>query len=206
HRSDIDVELALRLSNNEYLDEGAATTDAFRRPINFRAFAGSPTANKIASVLNRLNSIGRLKANRFDVFHPTYYHRYFLPYVGKKPVVVTFHDATSERYGHIYPEVGEGLTATKKVLLERADAIISVSEFSKQEILRYFNVDPDKIKVVHLGSAFNQHKPEQSIKPLPFAYLLYVGKREFYKNFTGFFRSIQPLLNRHTDLHLVCAG
>lgn len=33
-----------------------------------------------------------------------------------------------------------------------------------------------------------------------------MGKRELYKNFTGFFRAIQPLLHRHPDLHLVCAG
>lgn len=206
HRSDIDVDLALRLSNNEYLNEHPVGSRTFRRPVHFRRFARSMTANRIASALNRLNSIGRLRAGQFDVFHPTYYHRYFLPYVGKKPVVVTFHDATSERYGHIYPDVGEGLTDTKRVLLERADAIISVSEFSKQEILHYFDVDPARIQVVHLGSAFGQHQPDKPADSLPFAYLLYVGKRELYKNFTGFFRAIQPLLHRHRDLHLVCAG
>lgn len=205
-RSDIEVDLALRLSNNEYLQEAPVEPRAFRKPVGFRRFAGSMTVNRMASALNRLNSIGRLRAGQFNVFHPTYYHRYFLPYIGKKPVVVTFHDATSERYGHLYPEVGEGLTDTKKVLLDRADAIISVSEFSKQEILRYFAVDPAKIHVIHLGTAFSEHQSIQTPKLLPFPYLLYVGKREFYKNFTGFFRAIQPLLHRHSELHLVCAG
>lgn len=205
HYTDIDIELALRLSNNEYLGEGL-DSQGFRRPIPFKPFARSMAVNRVASVLNRFNSIGRLKQGKFDIFHPTYYHAYFLPYIHKKPVVITFHDATSERYGHIYPDVGEGLTATKRVLLARADAIISVSEFSKQEILRYFDVDPTRIHVIPLGTNFGDHPPIQSTALFPFAYLLYVGKRDFYKNFTGFFRAIQPLLHRYPDLHLMCAG
>lgn len=206
HRSDITFELALLLSNNEYLDEAPAGDRLFGRHLRFRSFAKSIRANQVASALNRLHSISRLQAGQFDVFHPTYYHRYFLPYVGQKPVVITFHDATSERYGHLYPEMGKGLTAAKKTLLDRADAVIAVSDYSRQEIVRYFDTDPAKISVVHLNSTFGHHRPLHPEASLPFPYLLYVGKREFYKNFTAFFRAIQPVLNRHPDLRLVCAG
>ncbi|GAB3045802.1 glycosyltransferase family 4 protein [Spirosoma pulveris] len=202
-RTDIEFELSLRLSNNEYLDQAS-----FSRHLRYRSLAQVRNAHRVASVLNRLYSLRRIKAGKFDVFHPTYYHRYFLDAIGNKPFVVSFHDATSERYGSIYPEVGEGLYDLKKVLLRRADCIIAVSEFSKQEILRFFTVDPEKIKVIHLGTTLGEYASasEYNTPPMQAPYLLYVGKRGLYKNFTGFFRAIQPVLQRHPDLHLICAG
>ncbi|GAB4018797.1 hypothetical protein GCM10028808_54550 [Spirosoma migulaei] len=202
-RSDIEFELSLRFSNNEYLNQ-ASLSNHLRYP----RFAHLRNAHRVASVLNRLSSLQRVRAGKFDIFHPTYYHRYFLKDIGKKPFVLTFFDATSERYGEQYPELGEGIYETKKQLLRRADCVICISEFSKQDLLRYFPIEPDKIKVVLLGSTFNEYvaqtKPQES--PLAAPYLLYVGKRGLYKNFSGFFRAIQPVLHRHTDLHIICAG
>ena len=228
NRPDIAFELSLRLSNNEYLDQVS-----FSRHVRYRSLSNVPNAHRVASVLNRLYSRQRVKSGEFDVFHPTYYHRYFLDAIGTKPFVLTFHDATSERYGKQYPEVGEGLYELKKQLLRRADSIIAVSEFSKQEILRFFPVEPEKIQVIHLGTTLGEStapvgvrpsdRPDEStpdesagtpersavetpLGPLPAPYLLYVGKRGLYKNFNGFFRAIQPVLQRHPDLHLICAG
>ncbi|GAB3994824.1 hypothetical protein GCM10028807_33390 [Spirosoma daeguense] len=200
---EIDFELSLRLSNNEYLEE-----ESFSNHLRYKRFSASRNANRLASLLNRLYSMQRVQAGKFDVFHPTYYHRYFLNAVGNKPFVITFHDAASERYAKEYPDLGEGLYELKKQLLRRADAIISVSEYSKQEILRYFSVEPDKIKVIHLGTRLKKQASEKvpMNRPIPMPYLLYVGKRGLYKNFNGFFRAIQPVLQRHPDLHLVCAG
>jgi glycosyltransferase involved in cell wall biosynthesis len=201
--SDIEFELSLRLSNNEYLDQAS-----FSRHLRYRGLAQVRNAHRVASVLNRLYSLRRIKAGKFDIFHPTYYHRYFLDAIGNKPFVLTFHDATSERYGELYPEVGEGLYELKKQLMRRASCIISVSEFSKQEIMRFFPIEPEKIKVIHLGTTLGEMAPEASKLPTPLAapYLLYVGKRELYKNFDGFFRAIQSVMQRHPDLHLICAG
>lgn len=200
---DVNFELSLRLSNNEYLDQAS-----FSKHLRYRSFAKYRNAHIVASVLNRLYSRQRLKSGSYDVFHPTYYHRYFLDAIGKKPFVVTFHDATSERYGHQYPDLGEGLYETKKLLLRRASCIIAISEFSKQDLLRYFPIDPDKVKVIYHGTTLTElaNTTSQAATPLPMPYLLYVGKRDFYKNFDVFFRAIQPVLNRHPDLHVICAG
>ena len=204
-RPDIEFELSLRLSNNEYLDQAS-----FSRHLRYRKFSQLRNVNRVASVLNRIYSLQRIRAGQFDVFHPTYYHRYFLNSLGAKPFVLTFHDAASERFGDIYPDLGEGLREVKEKLIERADAIVTVSEFSKQEILHYFPVNPDKVSVVHLGTAFGTESATGSaglpVTPEPFSYLLYVGKRRLYKNFDGFFRAMQPVLHQHPDLHIICAG
>lgn len=204
-RQDVQFELSLRLSNNEYLDQAS-----FSRHLRYRGLSQLRNVNRVASVLNRMHSLRRIRAGQFDVFHPTYYHRYFLNALGSKPFVLTFHDAASERFGDVYPDLGEGLYDVKKKLIERADAIIAVSEFSKQELLHYFPVDPANVTVVHLGTAFGTEPLNGAttlpIAAEPFPYVLYVGKRGLYKNFNGFFRAMQPILHRHPDLHLICAG
>ncbi|UHG90321.1 glycosyltransferase family 4 protein [Spirosoma oryzicola] len=200
NRSDIEFELSLRLSNNEYLSKAS-----FSRHLRYRQLAHLRNVNRAASLFNRLYSLQRIKAGQYDIFHPTYYHRYFLKSINR-PFVLTFHDATSERYGKQYPDVGEGLYEVKKQLLHRADRIISVSEFSKQEILRFFPIQPDKISVIHLGTNFKDDSLQNAPRAFDFPYLLFVGKRGLYKNFNVFFRAIRPVLNRYPDLHLVCAG
>lgn len=199
-RDDIDFELSLQFSNNEYLDKASFSSHRRYGLSHWR------NVSRLASAVNRLYSNQRVRSGDFTVFHPTYYHNYFLRSLNSKPLVVTFHDATSERYGKQYPEVGEHLSAAKKIQLTRADRIIAVSEFSKQEILRFFPVDEKKIEVIHLGTAFSQQRPYIPTVPDTHPYLLYVGKRGLYKNFDGFFRAIQPLLHKHPDLHLICAG
>lgn len=199
-RNDIDFELSLQFSNNEYLDKASFSRHRRYGLSHWR------NVSRLASAVNRFYSNQRVRVGDYSVFHPTYYHTYFLRNLGSKPLVVTFHDATSERYSKQYPDVGEHLSAAKKIQLARADKIIAVSEFSKQEILRFFPVDERKIDVIHLGTAFSQQRPHVPAVPGAYPYLLYVGKRGLYKNFEGFFRAIQSVLRQHPDLHLICAG
>ncbi len=199
-RPGIDFELSLQFSNNEYLDKAS-----FSQHHRY-GFSQWRNVSRLASVVNRMYSSQRVRRGDFTVFHPTYFHNYFLENLGKKPLVVTFHDATSERYGKQFPDVGEHLTAAKKIQLARADRIIAVSEFSKQEILRFFPVDERKIEVIHLGTSFGQRHAHVPTVPGTHPYLLFVGKRGLYKNFDGFFRALRPLWQQHPNLHLICAG
>jgi len=199
----ITFDLSLRLSNNEYLNQSSLS-----KHIRYPAFAASANVNLVASQLNRLSSLQKIRAGRYDVFHPTYYHRYFLDAMGGKPFVTTFYDATSERYAGQYPHVFGGHYETRKAVLQQATRIIAISEFSKEELLHYFPVEPDKVEVIHLSTSLGELIPAATAMTAPLAasYLLYVGKRDFYKNFEGFLRAIQPVLHQHPDLHLVCAG
>ncbi len=203
-RSDIQFRLSLLLSNNDYLRQ-----QPFNRYWTYGRFANNRRVNQAVSQINRQHSLQQLRAGQFDVFHPTYYHRYFLNAIGTKPFVLTFHDASTERFGDKYPELGRGLYETKKVLLDRANAVIAVSDFTKQDILRYFSVDPAKIHVVPLSTSMSEQKPlitDQPAATTAQPYLLFVGKRDLYKNFDTFVRAIDPLFKRYPDLHLVCAG
>ena len=203
----LEVDLSLLYSNNDYI-KGKSFIPHHR----YESFAENRLINQVVSLLNRYHSIQCIKKGHFDVFHPTYYHKYFLDHLKKKPFVLTFHDATSERYARQYPDVGNHLPELKKKLLQRADRIIAVSEFSKQEMQQFFGVNPDRIDVIYLGTSLGNtplnadNGAETLLAKESFPYLLYVGKRSLYKNFDRFFRAIQPVLRRHPDIHLVCAG
>ncbi|WP_428653572.1 glycosyltransferase family 4 protein [Runella sp.] len=201
-RRDIEFELALKFSNSEYLRDVN-----YSHPVRYQQFANNPRANQVFSRLNRLYSSTKLGKGNFDIFHPTYYHSYFLDKVGKKPMVLTFHDVLSEKYGKMFPVLGEGLSELKQKLLKRADIVISVSEATKRGILEYFDIDEAKIKVIPLGNYLD--KPTligQTTLNLPERYVLFVGKRDYYKNFVTFLEAMTAILLKDSDLRLVCGG
>ena len=91
-----------------------------------------------------------LRAERPDLFH-------FFDVSGpvlapRRPFVATIHDAALMQ--------GFGLlrNAYKRRLypwaLSRARAVVAVSQFAKEEAVRYFDADPEKIVVVHSGPGF----------------------------------------------------
>jgi glycosyltransferase involved in cell wall biosynthesis len=134
-----------------------------------------------------------------------------LKHIGEKPYVLTVYDMIHE----IYPEffsVRDLTIQRKKQLIENATSVIAISHNTKNDIIRFTNVDPDRVSVVHLG---NPLKPTDSLRhnekkegslDLDVDYLLFVGKKSGYKNFNRMISSIASLLRDNTSLHLYFAG
>lgn len=140
----------------------------------------------------------------FDVFHPTYYDPYFIEKI-KKPLVVTIHDMTYERLPE-YFWAQDPLTRQKRLNIERADAIIAISNTTRNDILNYFNIDASKISVIYHGIDLDTGIESRPIANLPSSYLLFVGDRSGYKNFYLFLNSFKQLARRYSDLRVVLAG
>jgi glycosyltransferase involved in cell wall biosynthesis len=86
-------------------------------------------------------------------------------------------------------------------LCKRALAILTVSEFSKEEISRTFSVRPEKITVVPNGApdmAFSEQRP------YPFQYLLLTGVNNPRKN-ASFILKVFPEIKKR-NIQLVCLG
>ncbi len=146
-----------------------------------------------------------IQAGDFDLYHATgssVVYKCYLRRLGSKPMVVTVHD--------LIPEVifkDRSLRRNRKVVLRRADAIIAVSENTKKDILRLYNIPEEKIHVIYHGYLAPELNDEgQGIEGLDLSkpYLVFIGKRGGYKNFTWFLRAVAPLLRK--GLHLVCTG
>ncbi len=151
---------------------------------------------------NKNYSIYLLKKGDFDVFHPTFFDDYFLPYMNGKPLVLTIHDMIPELYPQYFRKDDSQIIMRKK-LAPLADAIVCVSEQTKQDVMRILNVPEEKIHVVYHGCSLSAKDGENSYK---FPYLLYVGERGLYKNFTLFVKYIVLVLEKHKDLQVVCTG
>jgi len=188
-------------SHNHYLPDHPGMLN---HPLAKRLLASSLVRNRLYA-LNQANCIRLLKENAFEVFHPTYYDPYFLPYL-KKPLVITIHDMTYERLPE-YFWAQDPLSQQKRLNIERADLIIAISESTKRDLLDlYPQQNPDTIRVIHHGIELTAPLAVTPLPDVPNDYLLFVGDRSGYKNFYLLLEAFRILAVRYPELHLVLAG
>ena len=197
----IKYDLSLRYSKNHYLNK---YNDLKRKPFfkNF-TFRGK---YRLINILNKNISKKLLIKGDYDIFHPTYYDPYFLKFLDVKPFVLTIYDMIHE----IYPEMFSSKDETSKrknLLAQKATKIIAISENTKKDIIKLYNMSENKIEVIYLANSINPNKSTDDINiDLPKKYILFVGSRSIYKNFNLFIEAISPLLIEDTELNVVCVG
>ncbi|WP_434309598.1 glycosyltransferase family 4 protein [Hominifimenecus sp. rT4P-3] len=140
----------------------------------------------------------------------TFFFNYYIPPGVKGKRVTIFHDMAYK----VFPETVRSRT---KMMLEanmvkackRADAILTVSEFTKQEVIKYLNVDPKKITVMPLGirrERFHCGYSEEQVAAakekyhLPSDYLLYLGTLEPRKNIVRLIEAYGSLKQKRSDI------
>jgi len=94
-------------------------------------------------------------------------------------------------------------------VVDQADHIITVSEFSKSDIIEYLNVDSSKVSVVYNGidDLYLSDEPSHAEVDISSPYLLYVGALSSRKNIQGIIKSFEILKKKHDIPHkLVLVG
>lgn len=199
---EVDAQLSVLLSNNVYL-----LNSPHVQVQSYRYFLGYMPTSMLMSQVNRRWSSLQLVRGQFDVFHPTFFHDYFLNFLGKKPFVLTYHDVIKENFGDQLGHLDNGSKTQKQRLLDRAAAVIAVSENTRQDLLNTFRIKPEKITVVHHATTFGRLSVPHAVHvQTPEDYLLYVGTRNDYKNFGPFLRALAPLFRQYPHVQLICAG
>lgn len=159
---------------------------------------------------NKKKSKEAITQKDYDIFHPCYYDPYFLPSLMGKPFVLTVHDMIHEIYADDFraSKRARSVVTWKKELCALADRIICVSHSTKKDLVKKLLVDPDKVKVIHLGGALEakEHAGVNTSLQLPEKYILFVGERNGYKNFSRFYKAVLPLLSEEENLSIVCTG
>jgi glycosyltransferase involved in cell wall biosynthesis len=134
------------------------------------------------------HEIARILMQEFNpnIYHPTYYTRHLGRIrLSKTRIILTVHDMISE----LFPEKKKRFTRRndeKKLSVDVADHIICVSNTTKSDLVNLYGVSQDKISVVYLGSNLGSIGISESFSTPKRDYLLYVGKRDGYKNFWNF--------------------
>lgn len=130
-------------------------------------------------------------------------------YKGKK--VTTFHDLTllktynsDKNWLIFHTKQLIGKYVFKRVALEN-NHIITISQFTKKELQKYFPVPDKNISVIYESSDVSSVSPTKY--QLPFKkYILYVGQQSDYKNIKRLGDAHQILLAKYPDLGLVLVG
>jgi len=127
--------------------------------------------------------------SKSSIVHETYYRAHGH---GPKicPIVVTVHDMIHERYRDMFP-ASDTTTIRKRKAVERADRVICVSEHTRRDLIELFGVPAAKALTIPHG-IWRPVPVESGNLPVPASntpYLLYVGNREFYKNFSGLLKA-----------------
>lgn len=136
---------------------------------------------KFFSLINKLRLNNFFKDIDTGIFHSTYYTTYRKI---KIPQVVTVHDMTHEKFPIFFNSPGaKRFIKNKKKCIEKSDAIICVSEATKKSLLEFYKINEDKISVIYHGISEAYLKETEQSQRTSRPYFLFVGNRDFYKNF-----------------------
>jgi len=117
------------------------------------------TNDKLKAVLKTLSTCIEMNADDIDadIVHCHTWYAQFAGIVAKLcygiPLVITTHSLEPLRPWK-REQLGRGYDASswvEKTAIEMADAVIAVSNETKEDVLKYFNVDEGKIKVIYNG-------------------------------------------------------
>lgn len=189
----VECDVPFILSDNVYLDE------ADIHHVNPFSWWNSGLKKNGMKWVSQKSSLVSLVKGDYDIFHPTFLNPYYIGYAKGKPVIPTMHDLNHEKF----PQFDSEIVKTKrKKVLDDASHIIAISQQTKHDLMEYYYVKEDKITVVYHGidqDIYTTNAPRIILKP----YLLYVGGRNFYKNFKMFLKGFSLIKE---DIDLVCTG
>lgn len=156
-----------------------------------------------------------IQKNKIDLYHGLHYS---MPIIKKSKVVTTIHDTTFYKFPekHLW---------TKRLFFrffikyssQKSDHLITVSENTKNDLIKLFNVDPGKITTTHLGvdDLFKPIEDSEKFRviknkyKLPDQFVLFVGLIEPRKNLPSLIKAFATFLNKselNDDYYLVIAG
>jgi len=146
-------------------------------------------------------------------------HIGFVALSGKTRSIITIHDLSFLRYPKVFSfrkNFWHYMVNAKK-LVNEFDEVVAVSHHTKKDLVEICKVQPEKVKVIHLGigedlkvivkedERLNQIKTKYG---LPDKFILFLGTVEPRKNIEGVMRAFELYRkeNSGTEIKLVIAG
>lgn len=144
--------------------------------------------------------------DRVDLYHSP---SYTTPFFKVKKTIVTIHDISYAVNPKWYAyKLGRFREYYYYKSAKHADKIITVSEFSKTEIVRQYKIDDQKVKVIYHGldeKFLKNSSQEEDVSVLDKHgikgdYLLYIGSIHFRRNVRRLIEAFVKLKNDYEDL------
>ena len=134
-----------------------------------------------------------------NLVHYTYFEPFFLslPVIKAQKTVVTVHDLTPLVFKKFFPAgiKGNFKWQIQKLGLKTANAVITDSESSKKDIIKYTGLPSSRVNVVYLaaGEEFKRIKNIKNKYNLPEKFVLYVGDVTWNKNLPRLIEAVKKI-------------
>lgn len=167
-----------------------------------------PKATALLQLYNQQIAAGRIFGWKPDVVHETWYP----PATGSKPTgsatVITVHDMIHELLPQVFSR-RDPTARRKRDAVARANHVICISESTRSDLIRLLGTKEEKVSVVHHGfeTCMTQcGDPQTIVGATERPFVLYVGQRAGYKNFSGLLKAFSLSPHLRADLNIVAFG
>lgn len=151
-----------------------------------------------------------LPGHGLDLYHCQYIAPLFCPV----PYVVTIHDILHESYPEFFPgRLRRLMSMLYPLSARRAARVLTVSEFSRQELIRLYRLPPERVVCCHngVGPEFRvlEERAARAVVErygVEGPYVLFVGRIEPRKNLSGLIQAMERLAGQGAHLPLVVVG
>jgi len=174
-----------------------------------------PVASHWYTYSEQIKFLRDLNKEKVDFMHFTHFN---VPLLYKRPFIATIHDVTPLFFpGHKMNSLLRR-TAFKLVFnntIKKSQHIISVSKFTKQQIVKNFSVEKEKITPIYLGinDSFKKKIKYDRIKEvkdkykITKPYIFFIGVWRNHKNVVRLIEAFNILRNKYNqDIQLVLGG
>lgn len=160
--------------------------------------------NSRAPILRFANRVYNARRSAADLTHHTYYGARYLRRSLGPPTIVTVYDMIPELFPDLFPSGNPH--QLKEEYVRQAGTVLCISESTRRDLLRIYGSIACPTVVTHLGVG-HQFVPEAS-RPrwCPDAYVLFLGRRNGYKDFHVALESFAEVARRQLGLSLLTVG
>lgn len=155
-----------------------------------------------------------LRKNRLDIYLTQYIAPFFVPRSTK--IITIIHDISF----NFYPQFIKWMDLFFLKLLiprslKRADKIVGVSRFTRDEIIKFYKINPQKVDWIHNAVSEDflaEDVSEEKIKSvrekynLPKEFILYLGTLQPRKNIIALLEAYNLIKDKLGEIELVVAG
>lgn len=155
-------------------------------------------SGRICSIMNSIISPALLNNYDPDIIHLTNYNS-LINFKSRAKKIVTIHDMIHELFPQHFTKIDK-TSDFKRYVVDNSDHIICNSKNTQNDLVKLFKVDINKTSVVYFGCPLINENVKNIVK-IKKPYLLYVGKRDGYKNFQRFLEAYaSPEIKNYFDI------
>ena len=207
-------ELALHLQENEQVNVAVSaplyinnylSNTASIRPCGLKIPHVAYTGLLVRFLNSMISNLALKHRTDVDIFHETYYMK--LDNSPRSAMrVLTVFDMIHEKFPGAFSSKDK-TSRLKALAVNRADHVICISENTRRDLVELFGVEPQKTSVVYLGHSLQVGgSASQLAQTHRQPFVLYVGKRGGYKNFSALVRALGGSRLPAAGFHMVCFG